>query len=130
MNNRAGWKWQEMKLERNQEPYPLIRFNKIYSAPTIYWAPTILRFWVNSRSWWWTGRPGVLWFMGSQRVGHDWATELNWTDILSIENSKTKGIYVESRKMVHMNLLAKKKWRHRITITTILMKRYSIYFLF
>ena len=35
--------------------------------------------WVNSGSWWWTGRPGVLWFMGSQRVGHDWATELNWT---------------------------------------------------
>ena len=33
--------------------------------------------WVNSRSWWWTGRPGVLRFMGSQRVGHDWATELN-----------------------------------------------------
>ena len=34
-------------------------------------------------SWWWTGRPGVLWFMGLQRVGHDWAgwTELNWTDI-------------------------------------------------
>ena len=30
------------------------------------------------RSWWWTGRPGVLWFMESQRVGHDWATELNW----------------------------------------------------
>ena len=27
--------------------------------------------------WWWTGRPGVLWFMGSQRVGHGWATELN-----------------------------------------------------
>ena len=34
--------------------------------------------WVNSRSWWWTGRPGVLQTMGSQRVGHDWATELNW----------------------------------------------------
>ena len=34
---------------------------------------------VNSRSWWWTGRPGVLWFMGSQRVRHDWATELNWS---------------------------------------------------
>ena len=31
---------------------------------------------VNSRSWWWTERPGVLRFMGSQRVGHDWATEL------------------------------------------------------
>ena len=34
--------------------------------------------WLNSRSWWWTGRPGVLWFMGLQRVGHDWLTELNW----------------------------------------------------
>ena len=33
--------------------------------------------WVNSGSWWWTGRPGVLRFMGLQRVGHDWATELN-----------------------------------------------------
>ena len=33
--------------------------------------------WVDSGSWWWTGRPGVLWFMGSQRVGHDWVTELN-----------------------------------------------------
>ena len=35
--------------------------------------------WVNSGSWWWTGRPGMLRFMGSQRVRHDWATELNWT---------------------------------------------------
>ena len=34
--------------------------------------------WVDSGSWWWTGRPGVLQFMGSQRVGHDWATEPNW----------------------------------------------------
>ena len=38
-------------------------------------------FWVNSGSWWWTGRPGVLQFMGSQRFGHDWATELSWTEI-------------------------------------------------
>ena len=36
--------------------------------------------WVNSGSWWWTARPGVLQFMGSQRVWHDWATELNWTE--------------------------------------------------
>ena len=35
------------------------------------------RVWVNSRSWWWTGRPGMLQFMGSQRIGHDWASELN-----------------------------------------------------
>jgi len=43
-------------------------------------SPTPLTWvWVNSGSWWWTGRPGVVRFMGSQRVGHDWATELNWT---------------------------------------------------
>ena len=35
---------------------------------------------VNSGSWWWTGRPGTLRFMGSQRVGHNWATEMNWTE--------------------------------------------------
>jgi len=35
--------------------------------------------WVNFGRWWWTGRPGMVWFMGSQRVGHDWVTELNWT---------------------------------------------------
>ena len=40
--------------------------------------------WVNSRSWWWTGRPGMLRFMESQRGGHDWATELNWLKSLKI----------------------------------------------
>ena len=39
-------------------------------------------FWVDSGSWWWTGRPGMLRFMGLQRVGHDWATELSWTSLL------------------------------------------------
>ena len=39
--------------------------------------------WVNSGSWWWTERPGVLRFMGSQRVGHDWVTELSWTELYS-----------------------------------------------
>ena len=37
--------------------------------------------WVNFWCWWWTGRPGTLWFMGSQRFGHYWATELNWTEL-------------------------------------------------
>ena len=48
------------------------------------WMASLTRWtwvWVNSGSWWWTGRPGVLQFMGSQRVGHNWATELNWTDL-------------------------------------------------
>ena len=45
------------------------------------WMTSLTRWtWVlvNSRSWWWTGRPGVLRFIGSQRVRHDWVTELNW----------------------------------------------------
>ena len=36
--------------------------------------------WIGSGNWWWTGKPGMLQSVGSQRVGHDWATELNWTD--------------------------------------------------
>ena len=47
--------------------------------------------WVNAGSWWWTGRPGMLQSMGSQRVGHDWVTELNWlegsADIVCIPRS-------------------------------------------
>ena len=37
--------------------------------------------WASSRSWWWTGCPGVLQSMGSQRVGHDRVTEVNWPDV-------------------------------------------------
>ena len=40
--------------------------------------------WMNSGSWWWTGRPGMLRFMGSQRVRHDWVTELNWTELFHL----------------------------------------------
>ena len=49
-----------------------------WMASPIWWTWV----WENFGSWWWTGRPGVLRFMGSQRVGHGWATELNWIDSL------------------------------------------------
>ena len=52
------------------------------------WMASLTRWtwvWVNSGSWWWTGRPGVLQFMGLQRVGHDWATELNWTEVQNLK---------------------------------------------
>ena len=39
--------------------------------------------WVDFVGWWWTGRPGVLWFMGLQRVRRDWVTELNWKELYS-----------------------------------------------
>ena len=42
--------------------------------------------WVDSGSWLWTGSPGILWFMGSQRVRQDWATELNWTELWSTQS--------------------------------------------
>ena len=47
------------------------------------WMASLTRWtwvWVNAGSWWWTGRPGILQFMGSQRVKHDSAPELNWTE--------------------------------------------------
>ena len=51
--------------------------------------------WVNSEGWWWTGKPDVLQFMGSQRVGHDWATELNWTEYVN----KSKHTVIINRLM-------------------------------
>ena len=43
--------------------------------------------WASSRSWWWTGRPGLLQSVGLQRVGHDWATELNWSKNVHMNGS-------------------------------------------
>ena len=50
--------------------------------------------WISSKSWWWTGEPGVLHSMGSWRVGHDWTTELNWTGspVVKISPSKAGGM--------------------------------------
>ena len=56
--------------------------------------------WVNSRSWWWTGRPGVLQFIRSQRVGHDWATELNWT-----QGSNKLSFYRKTKSFMPRDLL-------------------------
>ena len=57
--------------------------------------------WVDSGSWWWTGRPGVLWFMGSQRVGHDWATELK----------KASAFLVCSQHISFSPTLWRRKWQ-------------------
>ena len=51
--------------------------------------------WVSSGSSWWTRKPGVVQFMPSQRVGHDWATELNWTEASSSWNTNS---FQESKK--------------------------------
>ena len=48
--------------------------------------------WASSGSWWRTGKPGMLQSMGSQRVGHDWVTELNWGRLIIVHKPYTQGI--------------------------------------
>ena len=77
--------------------------------------------WVNSGSLWWTGRPGVLWFMGWQRVGHDWATELNWSRFLGfLGGSVVKNLPVNARHLGSIlgqeDLLEKKMATHSSTL--------------
>ena len=66
------------------------------------WMASLTRWmwvWVNSGSWWWTGRPGMLRFMGLQRVGHDWVTDLIWSDlngqiVYIVWMCSTKGLFI------------------------------------
>ena len=48
--------------------------------------------WVSSRSWWWTGRPGMLQSVGSQRVEHGWETELNWTKLKNVVEMESNSL--------------------------------------
>ena len=62
--------WERLKAGREGDDRG---WDSWMSSPTWWtWA------WVGSGSWWWSQKPGVLQSMGSQRVGHNWATELNW----------------------------------------------------
>ena len=68
------WCWERLKAEGEGEDRG---WDGWMASPTQWtWV------WVNSGSWWWTGRPGVLQSMGSQRVRHNWPTELNWTPMV------------------------------------------------
>ena len=68
---------------------------------------------LNSGSWWWTGRPGVLQSTGSQRVGHDWATELNgknsepqWSKRLHAQSLSCVSLFVTLWTVAHQALLS------------------------
>ena len=63
------WCWERLKAGEGDD-----RGWDSWMALPIQWTWV----WLDCRSWWWTGRPGMLRFMGLQRVGHDWATGLNW----------------------------------------------------
>ena len=64
------WCWEWLKVGEERDDRGWVGW---MASPTQW---TLV--WVNSGSWWWTGKPGVLQSMGSQRVGHDWVTGLNW----------------------------------------------------
>ena len=84
--------------------------------------------WVSSRSWWWTGRPGVLQSMGSQRVGHDWVTELNWT--LSELGKGLNCVYVQPDNMkvsIASWLLLIQQWWKILFIFSITLRRMSFH---
>ena len=76
------------------------------------WMASLTRWtwvWVNSRSWWWTGRPGVLQSMGSQRVRLDWATELNlnwYNSIIWNEGCPLKGVQQVLIEWINFLILA------------------------
>ena len=61
--------------------------------------------WASSRSWWWTGKPGVLQSMGSQRVGHDWAIELNWAGPITEEPTDKKTVDYKIDYIKHLPFL-------------------------
>ena len=58
--------------------------------------------WVNSGSWWWTGRPGVLRFMGSQRVRQGWATELDWMLLCMTSKNNHSFITIVTKVLKHL----------------------------
>ena len=60
--------------------------------------------WVNFGSWWWTGKPGVLQSTGSQRVRHDWVTELNWTVNIKMRKSPMFIINQDTEKYFHFQV--------------------------
>ena len=68
------WYWEKLKAGGKGE-------NRMRWLDGINWLTRWTWVWAMSRSWWWTGKPGVLQSMGSQRVRHDWVTELNWREL-------------------------------------------------
>ena len=73
------------------------------------WMTSLTRWtwvWASFGSWWWTGRPGVL-SMGSQRVEHDWATELNWAEW---RKSNRNSRYLNKYNRLFLNSLKMSWW--------------------
>ena len=75
LNSKRPWCWERLKAGGERD-------NRGWDG----WMASLTRWtwvWVSSGSWWWTGKPGVVQSIGSQRVRHNWETELNWTEVVS-----------------------------------------------
>ena len=87
----AGKDWRQK--EKGMTEDEMVRWH------TNYWTWV----WLSCRSWWWTGKPGMLQSVGLQRVGHDWATELNWYYMLIYCLPTLKDLIITSSK-IHLLL--------------------------
>ena len=75
------WRWEEKGTTEDE---------------MVGWHHQLRRTWVwaSSGSWWWTGKPGMLQSLGLQRVGHNWATELNWIVFLKLNAKWRSGLRI------------------------------------
>ena len=82
-------------------------------APPTWWTWV----WVNCRSWWWSGGPGVLWLMGLQRVGHNWATELtDWLKVAIVQDNAVRFNLLHAFVLNKLNLF---RWSFRVIFVMI-----------
>ena len=77
--------------------------------------------WVDSGSWWWTGRPGVLWFIGLERVRHDWVTEL----YRKVEKQKPKYLSTDEWKHIYIKIIFGDKTRWNFDLCYNMVKPYK-----
>ena len=91
----AGKDWRQEEKEMTEDEIG-------WTASSTLWTWV----WVDSGSWWQTGRPGMLRFMGWKRVGHDWVTELNWTELKAITDKETEVMPIRQEIKMLSHLLA------------------------
>ena len=98
------WCWERLKVGGEEDN---TGWEDFMASPTRWtWV------WASSRSWWWTGKLGVLQSMQSQRVWHNWATEMNWTGCLVDEESTFKaGDCLQSSRPWLNHWVGKVPWR-------------------
>ena len=100
------WCWERLKVggerdDRGWDGWMASPIDESMASPTRWtWV------WVSCGSWWWTGKPGRLQFMGSRRVRHDWVTEMNWTEL------KISLIHCQKQQNLHrVKILCVLPWR-------------------